>query len=112
MSYFGNSYNDMTNKGINIQAPYGSDVFASRSGLVGFYAEDLGGLGKTIIIDHGDGFLTVYSGLSSASVKVGEGISQGRQIAKLGHAENDKSSYLHFEIRKGHIPQNPYYYLP
>lgn len=112
ISYFGQSDNNMINKGIDIQAPYGYDVIASRSGLVCFYASNLGRLGKTLIIDHGEDFLTVYARVSTVSVKVGDRVSQGKGIAKVGCAANDKNSYLHFEIRRGHIPKNPYYYLP
>ncbi len=105
ISYFGQNFNNAVNKGINIIASSGSPIVASRSGRVSFYTQDLAGLGKTIIIDHQDGFLTVYAGVSSVSVKVGERVSQGKKIAK-------QNNYLHFEIRKGHLPQNPCYYLP
>ncbi len=112
ISYFGQIYNNVFNKGINIQAPFGSDIIACRSGVVNFYTEELGGLGKTLIIDHGDNFLTVYSRISNALVKVGQNVTQGALIAKVGYAAREKKCYLHFEIRKGHIAQNPYYYLP
>ena len=109
---FGQHINNIINKGIDIQAPLGSDVVSSRSGMVTFYDEQLKGLGKTIIIDHGDNFLTVYARNSVIFVKVGDRVAQGKVIAKVGNAGRDNTSFLHFEIRKGHVPQNPYYYLP
>lgn len=103
---FGQIVHNMINKGINI-APYGSrDIIASRSGRVVFLSNNFAGLGKTIILDHGDGFFTVYSLSSELFVKPGDNIKQGTIIARLG------SRYLHFQVRKGHLPQNPVFYLP
>jgi len=112
ISHFGQNYNNMINKGVDIKAPFSSKVFASRSGKVSFYSPDFKGQGEMIILNHNDGFLTVYARITNASVKIGEVVSQGRQIAKVGYLGAAKHSGLHFEIRKGHIPQNPYYYLP
>jgi murein DD-endopeptidase MepM/ murein hydrolase activator NlpD len=64
-----------------------------------------------LIIDHGDGFSSVYARNSEVFIKVGENIKKGTVIAKVGSAGRDKNEYLHFQIRKGHIPQNPNFYL-
>lgn len=100
---FGQSSNNVINKGVNIQS-YSGDVIASRSGKVTFLDEHFGGFGKTIIIDHGDGFSTVYAMNSEILIKPGDYIQKGVRVAK--------ASNLHFEIRKGHIPKNPLFYLP
>ena len=112
ISRFGDKTESVINKGIDIQAPYGKEVVASRSGVVSFCDEKLKNFGRTVIIDHGDGFLTVYARNSNIFVKMGDRVSQGVVIAKVGNAGKDKTTFLHFEIRKGHTPQNPYYYLP
>jgi murein DD-endopeptidase MepM/ murein hydrolase activator NlpD len=112
ISSFGQTFHNMVNKGINIQPSANLDVLASRNGKVIFYASDFGGFGKTIIIDHGDGFSTVYARNSEVFVKINDNIKKGDVIAKAGTAGRDKNLYLHFEIRKGHIPRNPYFYLP
>jgi len=109
---FGKTYANMINKGLNIQPYQNTDVVAARGGKIVFYADDFGGFGKTIIIDHGDGFSTVYARNAQVFIKPGEYVQAGALIAKAGSAGRDKNNYLHFEIRKGHIPQNPYYYLP
>lgn len=109
---FGQTYNNMINKGVNIQPHNSLDVIASRAGRVAFYSEDLGSFGKTIILDHEDGFSTVYARNSQIFVKAGESIQKGTVIARVGSAGRDKNRYLHFEIRKGHLPQNPLFYLP
>lgn len=112
IAYFGQTYNNMINKGINIQPASSSDVLCSRSGKVIFYADNFGSFGKIIIIEHGEGFSTVYARNSAVFVKAGDVVEKGTVIAKVGSAGRDKNRYLHFEIRKGHIPQNPNYYLP
>jgi len=100
---FGQTSNNMINKGVNIQS-YAGNVVAARSGKVVFFDDHFSGFGKTVIIDHGDGFSTVYAMNSQVFIKAGDYIEKGALIAK--------ASTLHFEIRKGHIPQNPLFYLP
>ncbi|MDD5108973.1 MAG: LysM peptidoglycan-binding domain-containing M23 family metallopeptidase [Candidatus Omnitrophica bacterium] len=112
ISGFGLNYRNLMNKGINIQASVGSGVFATRSGRVVFYAANFGNFGKTIIIDHGDGLRSVYSRVSQVYVQLGEMVQSGSMIGSVGTSTRDKNSYLHFEIRKGALPQNPLFYLP
>jgi hypothetical protein len=110
---FGETFNNMINKGINIQPYYRTqNIVAVRSGKIVFYSDNLNGLGKTVIIDHGDGLSTVYARNSQVFIKVGDSVQRGAVIAKVGFAGRDKNIYLHFQIRKGHIPQNPLFYLP
>ncbi|MFA5115248.1 MAG: peptidoglycan DD-metalloendopeptidase family protein [Candidatus Omnitrophota bacterium] len=109
---FGENHNSMINKGLDIQAPAGSDVVASRSGKVVFYSPDVEGFGKTVVIEHAEGFSTVYTRNSRVLVKPGEEVRQGAVIAKTGAAGRDRGNYLHFEIRKGYAAVNPYFYLP
>jgi lipoprotein NlpD len=100
----------MLNKGINIQ-PYGNtDIVASKAGKIVFSADGFYSYGKTLIIDHGDGFSTVYAGLSDVLVKTGDNVSKGSIIANI--RQDAKNNYLHFEIRKDHLSKNPYFYLP
>lgn len=108
---FGQILNSMVNKGLNIRPYVNTEVFASRSGKVVFYADSFGGFGKTIIIDHGDGFSTVYSRLAQVYIKLGDYVKRGAPIAQCGWAGRNKEVYLHFEIRKGSAAQNPYFYL-
>ncbi len=101
---FGQTFNNMVNKGINIQPYKTQDVVAASGGRVVFLANNFEGFGKTIIIDHGNGFLTVYAKNSEVFVSTDELVQKGNIIAKV-------NNYLHFQIRKGHIAQNPYFYL-
>ncbi|MFA5356162.1 MAG: LysM peptidoglycan-binding domain-containing M23 family metallopeptidase [Candidatus Omnitrophota bacterium] len=108
---FGQTHDDMINKGINIERTRSEDVLASRGGKVVFYDPAFERFGKTLIIDHGDGFSTVYAGVFDLFVKTGDYVKKGALIAKLGPSHR-KEPYLHFEVRKSHIPQNPNFYLP
>lgn len=109
---FGSNYHNLINKGINIQASTGEDIMATRSGRVVFYADHFGNFGKTIIIDHGDGLRSIYSRVSQVLVHLGDNVQRGNLIGRVGTSVRDRNSYLHFEIRKGALAQNPLFYLP
>ena len=112
ISSFGQIFNNMINKGINIQVNSDTDVLAARSGKVIFYSPNFKGFGKTIIIEHADGFSTIYAKNYQVLVRIGQFLEQGTTVAKVGPGQDkDQKAYLHFEIRKGHVPQNPNFYL-
>lgn len=109
---FGQQVNNMMNNGINIRFDGNTDVVAARSGRVIFCSEKFASFGKTIIIDHGDGFSSVYTGNSKVTVKTGDSVDKGAPIAKISKDQKAGNDFLHFEIRKGYTPQNPNFYLP
>ena len=109
---FGVNYRNLINKGINIQSSMDMDILASRDGRVVFYAANFGNFGMTVIIDHGDGLRSVYSRAQEFFVRPGENVQRGALIGRIGSSARDKNKYLHFEIRKGAMPQNPLFYLP
>ena len=111
ISIFGMRRDGARNKGIDIQASPGTQVIASRSGQVSFTHEGLPGFGKTIIVDHGDGFATVYAYVGEILVQRGENVSQRQMIARVGKTGRTDVPALHFEIRRAQKPQNPFYYL-
>ena len=111
ISYYGSKMDRAKNKGIDIHAAEGSSVKASRAGKVVFCDEWLKGFGKTIILDHGDSFQTVYAYNSILLVKPGDEVEQDGVIAKVGRGGRAKEPSLHFEIRRDGEPQNPFYYL-
>lgn len=112
ISSFGERQGITPNKGIDIQAGAGVPVVAARSGKVIFSEDKLKGYGKTVILDHGDEYQTVYAHNSEILVKIGEEAKQATTIAKVGSTGRSSTPYLHFEIRKGHKPQNPFHFLP
>ncbi|MDD3905092.1 MAG: LysM peptidoglycan-binding domain-containing M23 family metallopeptidase [Candidatus Omnitrophica bacterium] len=109
---FGATVDSVTSKGVDIKAPQGAGVRASRSGRVVYCDQFLKGLGKTVILDHGDGYQTVYAYNSDILVKIGDQVAQNMVIAKVGNTGRAKGAMLHFEIRRDGEPQNPFYYLP
>jgi len=111
ISYYGSKMDKTKNKGIDIHAAEGTSVKASRAGKVVFCDEWLKGFGKTIILDHGDNFQTVYAYNSILLVKPGDEVAQNGVIAKVGRGGRAKEPSLHFEIRRNGEPQNPFYYL-
>ncbi|MCM8783772.1 MAG: LysM peptidoglycan-binding domain-containing M23 family metallopeptidase [Candidatus Omnitrophica bacterium] len=107
ISFFGTKRADGTvNRGIDITPEENLNVVAIRKGKIIFSSERMKGLGKTIIIEHEDQIHSIYGNNSSVFVKLGQEVQQGELIAEA------KKDILHFEIRKGHIPQNPLYFLP
>ena len=111
VSYYGAKLDKTRNKGIDIHADEGAGVKASRAGKVVFCDEWLKGFGKTVILDHGDSFQTVYAYNSILLVKPGDLVEQNVVIAKAGRGGRAKEPSLHFEIRRNGEPQNPFYYL-
>jgi len=112
ISFYGSKKDGVLNKGIDICVREGTDIVASRPGKVVFCDSKLKGWGETIIIDHLDGFSTLYAQNSMVLVKTGDNVRQGQVIAKAGKTGRADRPCLHFEIRKGEKPENPFYYLP
>ena len=111
VSSFGDKIDRVRNKGVDIQAGEGSSVRASKAGKVVYCDSQLKGFGKTVILDHGNNFQTVYSYNEDILVEVGDVVEQNTVIARVGRTGRAKESSLHFEIRRNGEPQNPVYYL-
>jgi len=112
ISIFGTRRRGRVNKGIDIQAPSGTDVRATRSGKVSFVHEGLPGFGKTIILEHAGGFASVYAYVQEILVRQGDQVSQRQVIARVGETGRTEVPALHFEIRQNQKAQNPLHYLP
>lgn len=94
------------NDGIDISAPVGTAVRAVAKGRVD-YAGAYEGMGGMIVLNHGDGYFTLYAHLSSVDVKSGQEVAPGAVIGRVGDEESLKGPILHFEVRKGSSALNP-----
>jgi murein DD-endopeptidase MepM/ murein hydrolase activator NlpD len=97
--------------GMDIDCNTGNRIGASRSGTV-IAAEWGGGYGNMVIVDHGDGFSTLYAHNSQLFVSRGSRVSQGQVVAACGSTGNSTGDHLHFEIRYNGSHRNPRPYLP
>ena len=95
------------NDGIDIAAPIGASVKTVAKGRVDFASDDYEGMGGMIVLNHGDGYYTLYGHLSDVLVKSGQEVFPGTIIGKVGDAGSLKGPILHFEVRKGSGPLNP-----
>ena len=95
--------------GIDIQAQVGDTVQAVREGEV-VLAGYMSGYGQTVMIDHKDGFISVYARNAKLLVKLGDHVYKGQTIAQVGQIGSRVVE--HFEIRHGSQATNPLYYLP
>ena len=109
ITYFHQNKDGFLNKGIDIHADPDQVVKASRRGNV-IFSDYLGGYGHTLILDHEDGFYTVYAQNDKLLVKLGDPVLKNQPIARVGRAGN--LAFLHFEIRKNSMEHNPLHYLP
>ena len=89
------------NNGIDIAAPLGTAVRVVAKGRVDFTSDDFGAYGQLVIVNHGDGYYTLYGHLSSISVAVGSEVATGQTIGLSGDTGSLKGPILHFEVRKG-----------
>jgi len=109
---FGRTNYERWHTGIDLDSRSGRTIFASASGRVVKAQRGWGGgYGNHIIIDHGQGFTTLYGHLSSFSVGVGQYVNQGQVIGIMGSTGWSTGIHLHFEIRVRGTPQNPMNYL-
>ncbi len=97
---------------IDIGAITGDAVYASDSGVVVYAGSISGGYGNMVMIDHGNGYQTLYAHLSAINVRCGQSVYQGNVIGAAGSTGNSTGPHLHFEVRYlgGFI--NPHYVLP
>lgn len=97
-------------KGVDLAAPYGSDILASAAGVVtsSTYSSSAG---NYIVIAHGNGISTVYMHASSLLVSVGETVSQGQVIAKVGSTGYSTGNHLHFGVIKNGSYVDPMGYI-
>ena len=88
--------------GTDIGASYGSAIYAADSGTVVTSQDGWnGGWGNYVMIDHGNGMMTLYAHMSSRACSVGQSVSQGQVIGYVGSTGNSTGPHLHYELYVG-----------
>jgi septal ring factor EnvC (AmiA/AmiB activator) len=92
--------------GVVLAAPRGREVRAVYHGRVAF-ADWLAGLGLLVIVDHGEGYMTLYGYNETLLKDTGDWVAPGDVIATVGDSGGQAESSLYFELRRGKKPENP-----
>lgn len=107
-----------THPGLDFAAQAGDAIYAADSGTVIFAGDSLNaagqyvGYGKYIVLDHGNGYQTLYSHNSQNYVTCGQQVLQGSVIGVVGSTGNSSGPHLHFEIRNNRLAVDPWTLLP
>ena len=96
----------MMHTGLDIAAPHGTSIRAALQGRVTFVGWK-GGYGKTVIIEHPNGYETLYGHCSTILVDRGQTVKKGERVAKVGSTGVSTGPHVHFEVRKAGKRSNP-----
>jgi len=110
-SYFGNRADPFTgrtafHRGVDFAGRSNSNVVAVASGVV-TWARERFGYGKTVEINHGNGYVTRYAHNAKNLVKIGDTVKKGQTIALMGSSGRSTGPHLHFEVLKDGRAVNP-----
>lgn len=97
---------DLRWRGVFIDAPEGRDIMAPARGRVA-YAGSLKGFGLLLILDHGDGYMTLYGHNQTLTREVGDWVEAGETVAAVGNTGDAPRAGLYFEIRHQGEPSDP-----
>lgn len=97
---------------IDIAAGTGASIWAADSGVVVYAGWSNNGYGNMVMLDHGNGWQTLYAHLSVVNVGCGQSVAQGQLIGLGGSTGNSTGPHLHFETRFEGGFVNPWYVLP
>ncbi len=109
----GYNYSPSTNHlGIDIAGGLGNAIYASDSGVIVYAGWNNYGYGNVVIIDHGNGWQTLYAHMSALNVGCGQSVSQGDVIGYFGSTGKSSGPHLHFEMMNASAKVNPWDFLP
>ncbi len=100
-----------SHQGVDYTVGEGSSIFATADGVVKEISDKNSTLGKTVIIDHGNGYKTSYSHLLSVGVRRGQKVQRGDIIALSGNSGLSLAPHLHYEVRYNDIRIDPIHYF-
>jgi murein DD-endopeptidase MepM/ murein hydrolase activator NlpD len=109
----GFDYSEKTNhRGIDLAGSEGEGVYATDAGVVVYSGWNDYGYGNMVMIDHGNGFQSLYAHLSAIYRGCGQSVGQGEGIGAVGTTGRSSGPHLHFEIMTSTWKVNPWDYLP
>lgn len=96
---------------VDIAGPEGTPIKAADSGYVAVVGRNDTGYGRYLLIDHGNGFQTLYAHFSVIAVDVGQSVAKGQTIGLCGSTGKSTGPHVHFEIKLNGVRRNPLLYL-
>lgn len=99
-------------RGIDIDGNTGDATYAADNGVVVYSGWNNWGYGNVVVINHGNGWQTLYAHLSAYNVGCGQSVYQGNVIGAIGSTGNSSGSHLHYEMMYNGTKVNPWDYLP
>jgi len=108
----GYDYTPPVHNGLDFDGDFGSPIYASDSGVIVYSGWSDRGYGNLIVVDHDDGWQSVYAHLLDGSLfACGSNVQKGQLIASMGSTGNSSGPHLHFELRLNGQPMNPWQFL-
>ena len=108
---FGAEPSGRRSDGLDITAPEGAPVLAAEAGIVAYAGSEIQAYGNMLLIEHADGFTTVYAYNRDLLVRAGDRVRRGEVVATVGRSGGMAEPRLHFQLRAGDVPLDPTPYL-
>lgn len=99
-------------KGIDLAGKMNQPIYASNDGVVVYRGQKFRGYGQMILLDHPEGWSTLYSHLSKFAIQNGQLVKAGQLIGYMGRSGRATGVHLHFELYKNKIPIDPLSVIP
>ncbi len=109
----GFNYSPATNhSGIDINGETGDPIYSVDNGVIVYAGWNNWGYGNMVVVNHGNGWQTLYAHMSAYNVYCGQNVFQGSVIGAIGSTGNSTGSHLHYEMMYNGTKVNPWDYLP
>jgi murein DD-endopeptidase MepM/ murein hydrolase activator NlpD len=103
---------EANHRGIDIDGDLGDAIYAADAGVVVYAGWNNWGYGNVVVINHGNGWQSLYAHMSAYNVGCGTSVAQGTMIGAFGSTGNSTGPHLHFELMYEGGKVNPWDYLP
>jgi murein DD-endopeptidase MepM/ murein hydrolase activator NlpD len=103
---------ETNHSGVDIDGDLGQPVYAADNGVIVYAGWNNWGYGNVVVINHGNGWQTLYAHLDTVAVGCGQSVFQGGVIGTIGSTGNSTGPHLHFEMMIDGVKVNPNDYLP